>query len=216
MAKLSKLESERKLHESQMTAEMKRKRAEIVLNLEEETTKLRMMQVDIDVKVAAAWVRTYNQTEDNVMGEPNASTFAAGITSDVNLNDHTTVALPQSHMTSQNLPANLAEANARSLSINCLPVPELIVFAGDPLKFVDFKMSFTALIDRKPIPVSETMLYLKSYLTGEARKAVEGFFYRSSEDTYQGAWAVLKDHNGNPFVVQKAYRDKLMKWPMTG
>lgn len=162
-AKLSKLESEQKLHESQMTAEIKRKQAEIELNLEEERTKLRMMQVNMDVKVAAAWVRTYNQTEDNVMGEPNASTFAAGITSDVNLNDHTTVALPQSHMTSQNLPANLAEANARSLSINCLPVPELIVFAGDPLKFVDLKMPFTALIDRKPIHVSETMLYLKSY-----------------------------------------------------
>lgn len=124
--------------------------------------------------------------------------------------------LPQSHATSQNLTANLAEAIASSLSLNRLPVPEPTIFAGDPLKFVDFKMSFTILIDRKPIPVSEKMLYLKSYLTGEAHKAVEGFFYRSSEDAYEGAWSVLKDRYGNPFVVQKAYRDKLMKWAKIG
>lgn len=74
-------------------------------------------------------------------------------------------------------------------------------------------MSFLTLIGRKPIPASEKMLYLKSYLTGEARRAVEGFFYRSSEDAYEGAWAVLEDRYGNPFVVQKAFRDKLMKWP---
>lgn len=54
---------------------------------------------------------------------------------------------------------------------------------------------------------------MKGYLVGEARKAVEGFFYRSSEDAYEGAWAVLEDRYGNPFVVQKAFRDKLMKWP---
>ncbi|XDV46694.1 hypothetical protein PO909_014534 [Leuciscus waleckii] len=92
-------------------------------------------------------------------------------------------------------------------------VPEPTMFAGDPLKFVDFWMSFTILIDRKPISASEKMLYLKGYLSREARKAVEGFFYRSSEDAYEGAWAVLKDRYGNPFIVQKAFRDKLMKWP---
>lgn len=117
----------------------------------------------------------------------------------------------QSQTSSQSETAGLAIAS--SLSLNRLPVPEPAVFSGDPLKFVDFKMSFLTLIGRKPIPASEKMLYLKSYLTGEARKAVEGFFYRSSEDAYETAWAVLEDRYGNPFVVQKAFRDKLMKWP---
>lgn len=53
------------------------------------------------------------------------------------------------------------------------------------------------------------MLYLKSYLTGEAHKAVEGFFYQSSEDAYEGAWSVLKDNRY--VVVQKAY-----DWPKIG
>lgn len=60
------------------------------------------------------------------------------------------------------------------------------------------------------------MLYLKSYLTRDARKAVEGFFYRSSKDAYESGWSVLKDRYGNPFIVQKAFRDKLMKWPGIG
>lgn len=70
-----------------------------------------------------------------------------------------------------------------------------------------------ALIGHKPLPAGEKMLYLKSYLAGEARKAVEGFFYRNSEDAYQGAWEILQERYGRSFVVQKAFRDKLMKWP---
>ncbi len=42
---------------------------------------------------------------------------------------------------------------------------------------------------------------------------MEGFFYHNSDDAYQGAWAVLQDRYGSPFVVQRAFRDKLMKWP---
>ena len=70
-----------------------------------------------------------------------------------------------------------------------------------------------ALIDRKPLPQSEKMFYLKNDLAGEARKAVEGFFYRDSEITYNEAWKVLQDRYGNPFIIQKAFRDKLMRWP---
>ncbi|KAJ8245665.1 hypothetical protein GJAV_G00273150 [Gymnothorax javanicus] len=52
-----------------------------------------------------------------------------------------------------------------------------------------------------------------AHLAGEARKAVEGFFYRNSEDAYHSALALLQERYGNPFIVQKAFRDKLLKWP---
>lgn len=108
---------------------------------------------------------------------------------------------------------SLAQAIASSLSMNCLPVPEPTMFRGDPLQFTDWKMSFIALIDTKPLPPSEKMFYLKNYLAGKARKAVEGFFHRDSESAYNGAWKVLQDRYGNPFIIQKAFRDKLMRWP---
>ncbi|GAA6067472.1 uncharacterized protein LOC108180199 [Tachysurus ichikawai] len=110
----------------------------------------------------------------------------------------------------------LAQAIADSLSTHRLPVPEPTIFAGDPLKFIDWKMSFMTLIDRKSLPPGEKMFYLKNYLVGEARKAVEGYFYRNSEDAYQGAWKVLQDRYGNPFILQRAFRDKLMRWPKIG
>ncbi|KAI2645699.1 Laminin subunit alpha-5 [Labeo rohita] len=34
-----------------------------------------------------------------------------------------------------------------------------------------------------------------------------------TEKAYQGAWAVLQDRYGSPFIVRRAFRDKLMKWP---
>ncbi len=108
---------------------------------------------------------------------------------------------------------SLTQALVRSLTLNCLPMPELIIFTGDPLKFTGWKISFMTLIDQKPLPVSEKMFYLKNYLAGEARKAVEGFFYRNSEDAYRGAWAVLEDRYGSPFIVQRAFRHKLARWP---
>lgn len=53
------------------------------------------------------------------------------------------------------------------------------------------------------------MLYLKSYLGAEARKAVEGFFYRNSEDAYQGAWEILQERYGGPFVVPLGFQRKV-------
>lgn len=45
-------------------------------------------------------------------------------------------------------------------------------------------MSFHTLIDRKNLP----------------------------EDAYCAAWGILDDRFGNPFIVGKAYRDKIQSW----
>lgn len=48
-----------------------------------------------------------------------------------------------------------------------------------------------ALIGSNTLPVCEKKLYLKSYLAGEAKKAVEGYFFRNSDQAHQGIWDVL-------------------------
>ena len=40
---------------------------------------------------------------------------------------------------------------------------------------------------------------------------MDGFFHRNSEDAYQRAWA-LDDRCGSPFIVQRAFKERLMKW----
>lgn len=225
-ARLLEMENDWKLNEARMLAEVKQKESEVRLRLEEERTRLQMLQADKEVKVAAARANVYNNHESNLEeeeeeeeGRGNATwsgVRAAG--NQPQLNPQVESFHPQAFQevkTTQET-ENLAQVLANSLSINRLPVPEPTTFTGDPLKFIDWKMSFTALIDRKSIPTSEKMFYLKTYLAGEARKAVEGFFYRNSHDAYQGTWKVLEERYGNPFIVQRAFREKLMRWPKVG
>lgn len=220
-SRLNELESEFKLEETRMLADMEQKRAVRRLKLEEERIKLEQLQAEKEVQVAAARVRVYDSAgsdyEEGINPETNTAHQETKPTAQ--LDPSAPSFQPQPAFLAVTAPeetVNLAQAIASSLSINRLPVPEPTTFNGDPMEFVDWKMSFMTLIDRKPLPASEKMFYLKTYLTGEARKAVEGFFYRNSEDAYVGAWKVLQERFGDPFIVQKAFRDKLTRWPKIG
>ncbi|XP_055366079.1 titin homolog [Betta splendens] len=219
-AKLNKMESEWKLKESQMLSEIRQREAEMKSKLEDEQLRLQQMQAENEVKVAAARVRVYN-IFDSVENNEEESDYkilpsCQNVKIETPLNPQA-AEFQRQHATleaqSTQDAVSLAQAIASSLTLNRLPVPEPTVFTGDPLKFLDWKLSFTTLIDQKPLPVSEKMLYLKSYLAGEAQKAVKGFFYRNTEDAYNGAWTVLQDRYGSPFIIQRAFRDKLTKWP---
>lgn len=110
----------------------------------------------------------------------------------------------------------LAKALADSINISRLPVPEPAVFTGDPIKYKDWKMSFQMLIDRKNIPVSEKIYYLRKYVGGPARKAVESYFLLGTDTAYQAAWGTLEERYGSSFIIAKAFRDKLSLWPKIG
>ncbi|GAA6096392.1 uncharacterized protein LOC113114641, partial [Tachysurus ichikawai] len=200
--KLDKMESDWKLCETKMLAEIKQREIEMQLKLEEERKQLHQLQVDKDVKVAAARVKVYNDLKGVIQSnneELDTSTHIGCHRTEptFRMNPEAELFLPQQAVYEEHKaqPSQdnvaLAQAIADSLSTHRLPVPEPTIFAGDPLKFIDWKMSFMALIDRKSLPPGETMFYLKNYLVGEARKVVEGYFYRNSEDAYQGAWKVL-------------------------
>ncbi|XP_070412225.1 uncharacterized protein [Nothobranchius furzeri] len=219
-AHLHKLESEWKLKEAKMLSEMKQREVKMQQQLEQERAKLQLLQAEKEVAIAAARVRAYDSFEDfeshNEEIENKTSSAYHRIQIEPPLNPDAASfqphqVAPEKTVTQEYV--SLAQAIASSLSMNRLPVHEPTTFSGDPLRFTDWKMSFMTLIDRKPLPASEKMFYLKNFLAGEARKAAEGFFYRDSENAYNGAWNVLQDRYGNPFIIQKAFRDKLMKWP---
>ncbi|KAL7841403.1 hypothetical protein SRHO_G00250940 [Serrasalmus rhombeus] len=74
-------------------------------------------------------------------------------------------------------------------------------------------------MDRESVqPDSEIQSYvhsatLKRYVTGSAHKCLEGTFYRNDEEAYSDAWNKLNQRYGQPFVVQRAFREKLSNWP---
>ena len=102
---------------------------------------------------------------------------------------------------------------AEAISSNRLPAPEPAVFTGDPLRFKDWQLSFRALIDKKNLSKEEKLYYLRKYLSGAAKKAVEGFFLLGSEEAYDTAWQLLEERFGDPFLIGKSFRDKLYAWP---
>ena len=107
----------------------------------------------------------------------------------------------------------LAQALADTMQRNRLPVPVPSTFSGNPLEYMDFERSFKTLIESRGIPPAEKLYYLKQYVTGPAREAVEGFFFGDTEEAYQGAWATLRDRYGHPFKIQQSFRKKLDNWP---
>lgn len=70
-----------------------------------------------------------------------------------------------------------------------------------------------SLIDRKSISLADKLYYLKKYVSGPAHKCIEGTFYRDDDEAYRDAWNNLNQRYGQPFVIQRAFRDKLSKWP---
>ncbi|KAL3986557.1 KRAB domain-containing zinc finger protein [Sarotherodon galilaeus] len=87
----------------------------------------------------------------------------------------------------------LVKVLAEAMSANGLPIPEPSVFSGDPLKFKHWKASFQTLIERKNIPTAEKIFFLQMLVAA--------------------AWNMLNESYGEPFVIAKAFRDKLHTWP---
>lgn len=107
----------------------------------------------------------------------------------------------------------LAQAVQDSITLNRLPMPEPTVFTSDPTHFIEWKSSFQSLIDKRHISSADKLYYLKKYVVGSALKTLEGIFYRNDEEAYKDAWKSLKDRYGQPFTIQRTFREKLTNWP---
>ena len=94
-----------------------------------------------------------------------------------------------------------------------LPAPEPIVFTGDPLKYPGWKTDFTSLTEQRKVPPTERIHYLKKYLGGAAKEAVENYFLLASDNAYQEAKKLLDERFGAAYVVGNALRYKLESWP---
>ncbi|KAJ8342594.1 hypothetical protein SKAU_G00325220 [Synaphobranchus kaupii] len=123
---------------------------------------------------------------------------------------------PASNAHQEDSSTALAKAIAESINTSRLPVPEPSVFSGDPLRYKDWKMSFQTLIGRKNIPVNEKVYYLRKYVGGLAKKAIESYFLLGTDAAYHSAWDILEERYGSSFVIAKAFRDKLTSWPKIG
>ena len=115
--------------------------------------------------------------------------------------------------TTEQVLVSLVKSLTDQVNLGRLPAPEPSVFTGDPLKYPGWKVDFTMLIEQRKIPSAERIHYLKKYLGGTAKEAVENFFLISSDNAYDEAKKLLDERFGDPYIVGSAFRDKLEKWP---
>ena len=223
-SELKRLETEELEYQAQMKADRAKQNAE-------ENTRRAKVRAEIDVKhqeledqkLLTELMKT--ETELHVLeqaeGSPNQSVISLQRTPALNGNANpfapsqqpaqgrtATVVQPE-----ESSMVSLLKAVTDSLSINRLPAPEPPDFGGDPLKYPSWRGSFTTLIESRQIPAAEKLYYMRRYLRGEAKEAVEGLFYLSTEEAYDSAMKILDDRFGNPFIISETFRDKLESWP---
>ena len=110
----------------------------------------------------------------------------------------------------------LAKLMNESLNASRLPIPEPTMFTGNPLEYPSWKCAFETLIESKSIQPTHRIHYLKKYLGGEAKAAVECTFYVNTDlnVAFNEAKETLDRRYGNSFLISEAIRDKLYKWPI--
>jgi len=96
-----------------------------------------------------------------------------------------------------------------SISQNRLPPPGPSVFHSDVLKYPAWKASFSTLIKSRNIAPLKRILYLKKYLSGEAKERIDRNYYFDSEKAYDSAKSILDKRYGDMFLITEAFRDKL-------
>ncbi|KAK3545764.1 hypothetical protein QTP70_011831, partial [Hemibagrus guttatus] len=193
---------QREEEEAKFKAQLEEEHAALQKTLEEKRRKIQHLEAVKGLNAAHARLQVYDQ--EKVVEEDQKDFMKMP-------------PVPPAVTTSSNeSTADLVKVLVGALSANRIPVPEPSVFSGDPLKYNDWKLSFETLIDQKNIQDKEKIYYLRRYVSGQAKKALDGYFLLGTESAYVAAWEILEERYGNPFTIAKSYRDKLQAWPKMG
>ncbi|XP_053293853.1 uncharacterized protein LOC128454468 [Pleuronectes platessa] len=201
--------------DAEIKAELEEEHTAMQRTLEERRRRIQHLEAMKELSAARARMQVYNQEPKDILGH--------GLVADNQLRSPTrhlplpVFPAPQAVTTSSSeSTTELVKVLADAFSANRIPVPEPSVFSGNPLKYSDWKLSFQTLIDQKNIQEKEKIYYLRRYVSGQAKSALDGYFLLGTESAYVSAWEILEERYGNPFTVAKAYRDKLQAWPRIG
>lgn len=128
--------------------------------------------------------------------------------------------LPKPILPSHNwaLPAPAATSEALPMSMSYpqyprnwkLPAPEPEVFGGDPLRYLQWKTNFDALMEG--LSSTEKIMYLERYTKGPAKKVIEGLFLLGDGAAYEEARSLLEKRFGSSWHVAEAFRKRLAEW----
>ncbi|XP_026136037.1 uncharacterized protein LOC113113774 [Carassius auratus] len=189
----------------------KKAEMEMEADIDAQRQRLKKLENRRDIEVMEARLRVYTEEELRVRSQQYGSA-CSDVSNPSPLVPNTSSLSPQ--VTKGEV--SVVQALQESMALSRLPVPEPFVFFGDPLKFIEWSTTFKALIERRCLNSADRLFYLQKYIDGEARSVLKGSFYRKDEQAYQQAWEKLNARYGHSFVAQRAFREKLNRWPKIG
>ncbi|XP_030594029.1 uncharacterized protein LOC115786126 [Archocentrus centrarchus] len=197
---------------AETAAQLAAKKAEIEMEdaIEAHRQQLKRLENQRDIEVMQAKLKVYTEEE---IKDKNEKCAHGKVSSSLS------TSYIECHSDAQPVTKNesaIVQAVQESIALTRLPAPEPTVFYGDPLKFIEWSTSFKALIERRCSNPADRLFYLQRYIAGEAKSTLEGSFYRKDEEAYKQAWDRLDARYGHSFIVQRAFREKLNKWPKIG
>ena len=99
------------------------------------------------------------------------------------------------------------------VTLSRVPVPEPGTFEGNPIEYPCWRSALRLLIERKNIPPSDYIHYLKGCIGGAAKRCVAGFLQIPTEESFNEAISLIDKRFGNPFVIAQSFKAKLQEWP---
>lgn len=110
--------------------------------------------------------------------------------------------------------SNQALADSLASAINSIRMKpaEPPIFYGDPLHYIDWKVTFEGLVESGRKSPLERLTLLQQYIGGKAKDAVASLFRIGTEEAYQDAKKKLDRRFGRPEVISEAFRTRLEKW----
>lgn len=209
----------RSLEEARLRVKLEVENAARRRTLEDKRRELERLEVLKKLNTAKARMQVYEQDENSESSSLFSSSNCKSVKEVMHRSGSFHSLSPQHVVTStqhEDSTKTMFRLLAESISESRLPKPEPVTFNGEPLSFTDWKVSFQTLIDRKNIPATEKIYYLRKYVGGPAKKAIESYFMLGTESAYHAAWTILEERYGNKFLIAKSFRDKLNAWPKIG
>ena len=170
--------------------------------IKEEKDKLELFKARKEVEIATARVKVYEDEDshsssghEKMVGEAYQDDMKHSAPSqELPANTEYKYNVNATPFKPKNSPSELSklmEIFREGISLNRLPTPEPIIFNGDPLKFHEWKNTFSALISSKAISSTDKLYFLRKYTSGNAAKLIEGSFLRSDDTVFNDAWKKL-------------------------
>ena len=108
-----------------------------------------------------------------------------------------------------------AFANTLAQAIHTIKLKpaEPIIFFGNPLEYLDWKVSFEGLIESSSYTPLQKLALLQQYLGGKAKKVVASLFQIGTDQAFKDAKRKLDKRFGKPHILTEAYRSQLEEWP---